>query len=484
MKDSKSIIYMARCLIKNELVYIGKTRQDSLEERVVQHEQMARNGDSAHFHQAMIDYGLKNWEWSVLEECPIEDEFVVEKKFIKKFSETPITLLNVTYAKENNKKQKKYTSKIIEKVKTHKLKSYEKSDQGKYFLRLSGKLKPVINLRTKTIFQSQSEASELEHIPRCTIRNCCETGKMLSGRTRYAYLDLDDNPILTEGHNKELYIGKREDQRKVKNLITGEIFNNVQEVAKKYNISSSCADGGARGDYMTTKGKYVFCFLDEEGNELITERHKKGLEMLKAKNDIKYVAWHIDDLRMESLLYFKNLDEICDKLEIKGKSHIKSVCDGKRSHVEKWRIAYYVKNTGKPILHERHKKKPPKVTRQIICLNDNRIFKSGIEAGKHYGLNPQAITKCAGGGAKTVYKGKKRLKFAFLDDDGKIILTKKHNESLSWKGKKRILRVSTGEIFSSLAEYRRKMGISYKRAKKYLDDPSIDMMGFEFVEID
>ena len=484
MSENLSIIYLARCTVKKELVYIGKTHQKELEDRIKQHEESARKGDSTPFHQALIDYGLKNWEWSIIAQCPVEQEFEVEKNLIEKFGAAPIDLLNVTHGQKEEKKTQFINKDILKKTRGNRTHSLKKSELGDYFSRQSGKIKPVINLKTKKVYISQSKAAQNEQEAISTIRLSCKTGKMTSDGTRYAYLDLEDIPILTEGHNKEHYIGKRNDTRKVKNLINGKIYNNISEVVSEYNVSSSCADGAARGTYMVVKDKWVFCFLDENGSELITEKHKKGLEKLKNKNAIKYAAWHIDDFDMKNILYFKTLDEICDKLEISGKSHIKGVCDGKRAHVEKWRIAYFDNNTKQPILTERHKATPRKVIRRIICINDKKVFENGVEAGIYYQLNPQQITKCAKGEAKSVYGEKERLRFAFIDDNGNPILTSKHKESLSARGKYRIQIIKTGKIYNSFAEFIRKTGIPYKTAKRYQKDRSIDLLGYEFIEIE
>lgn len=484
MSGKLSIIYLARCTIKKELVYIGKTHQKELEDRIKQHEESARKGDSTPFHQALIDYGLKNWEWSIIAQCSIEEEFEVEKDLIKKFVAAPIDLLNVTYGQKEEKKTQFINKNVLKKTRGNKSHSSKKSELGNFFSRQSGKIKPVINLKTKKVYISQSKAAQFEQEAISTIRISCTTGKMTSDGTRYAYLDLDDNPILTEGHTKEHYIGKRNDTRKIKNLINGKIYNNISELESEYNITSSYLNDAARGKYMVVKEKWVFCYLDEKGNELITEKHKKGLEKLKNKNAIKYAAWHVDDVNMENILYFKTLDEICDKLEISGKSHIKSVCDGKRAHVEKWRIAFFDNNTKQPILKEKHKVKPRKVIRKIICLNDKKVFDSGIEAGIYYQLNSSQITKCAKGEAKSVYGKIERLRFAFLDDNGNPILTSKHKESLSARGKSRIQVIKTGEIYNSFAEFIRETGIPYKTAKRYQKDRSIDLLGYEFIEIE
>lgn len=484
MIKKESIIYMAQCTLKRELIYIGKTHQKILEERIKQHEVSARKGDSTSFHQALIDYGLKNWEWSIIARCFIENEIEEEIKLIKRYGAAPIDLLNTTHGQKFKNEKKLFSKIIIERARGNKFHSSDKSELGKIFLRHSGKIRPVINLKSKKVFESATEASKLENHPLSRIRLCCKTGKMLNDGTRYAYLDLNDEPIITEGHSTNTYVGKREDSKKVKNLINGKVYDSIKEVSEEYKLSSSSIEGNVNGKYMTLKNKWVFCYLDNEGNEILTEKHYKGLSTIKNIDSVKYVAWYVDDNEMKDLYYFKTLDEICDKLNIKSKSHISSVCKGNRSHAEKWRFAYFDNETKKPILTEKHTSKAKKIIRKIICLNDNKVFENGVEAGIHYNLNSSAITNCAQGNAKSVYCNKVRLRFAFLDDNDKPILKEIHNESISARGKRRIQLLKDGRVFNSLAEYLRETGVPYKTAQRYIKDPSINLFGNEFIELD
>lgn len=481
MNPKESIIYMAQCQIEKNLIYIGKTHQ-TFNERVEQHNSSARNADSTPFHKALVDYGIINWDWSILERCTVDEEYMKEKEWIKKLGAMSVDLLNDTHKnKISNNSNNKFSNKITDKTRGNNVHSYKKSELGIHFLRASGKIKPVINLKTKKVYNSQTKAAEKENITVATIKLCCKTGKMLSDGTRYANLDMNDSPILVEGHNKDNYVSKK---RRIKNLVNNKTYNSVSDVVKEYKISKSCADGAARGTYMTVKNEWVFCFLDENGKEILTENHKKGLKKINEKNITKYVAWHIDDVDMKHLRYFKTLKGLCDSLEIKNKSHIKSVCEGKRHHAENWRVAYFDNVDKQPILKEKHKEKVRKRLRKITCLNDKKTFSSGIEAGRYYGINSGSITQCADGYSKSVYKGKERLRFAFLNEDGQPILKEKQRESLSQKGKKRIKLLKTGEEYQSLAEYCRETGVGRKRAKKYLDNPSIDLLGYEFIEIE
>jgi hypothetical protein len=484
MTEKESIIYMAQCTLKRELIYIGKTHQNIFEERIKQHENSARKGDSTLFHQALIDYGFKNWEWSIIARCPIGKEIEEEKKLIEKYGAAPIDLLNTTSGQKVKGVGKLFSKEIIERTRGNKFYSSDKTKLGRMFLRQSGKVKPVINLKTKKIFESASEASKLENLPLSTIRSCCTSGKMLSDDTRYAYLDLNDEPILEKGHSINSYIGKRADSKRVKNLINGKEYKNIKEASGAYKLSPSSIGDNANGKYMTLKNKWVFCYLDNDGNEILTESHIKGLNIIRNIDSVKYVAWYVDDIGMKDVYYFKTLDEICEKLNIKSKSHISSVCRGERTHVEKWRFAYFNNDTKQPILTDKHNDKAKRIIRRIICLNDNKKFANGVKAGIHYNLNPSAITKCAAGNAKSVYCNKLRLRFAFLDDNDNPILKEIHNESLSARGKRRIQLLKDGRVFNSLAEYIRETGVPYKTAQRYIKDSTINLFGYEFIELD
>jgi len=465
-KNIESIIYLAQCTVERELVYVGKTHQE-LNKRIEQHKQSALSGAATKFHQALIDYGFKNWEWKILVTCPREKEIEEEKKQIKLWNALPVDMLNTTHA---NKKHKS-TFKIPENARNT-VNATKKSELGKLFLREQGKLKPVINIKTNKTYESLSKAADIENLSKSTIRNSCNTGKKLEDGTSFAFLDLNDEPILQKGHSRDTYIHKR--ARRIKNLINNQIYEDSSGAATRLGVSETTINSAANGKYYIVKNKWVLCYLDAEGKELIKTKHKEGLKRLKNKDKYKYVAWHIDDINKDKLIKFKSKKEISEKLEI-NHSHIKSVCDGDRTHVEKWRIAYLDEDEN-PILKDRHKEVPRKVIRKVICLDDKEIFKNSAEAGRFYGLDGSAIANCARGNAKTTGS----LRFAFLDHNNNPMFTEKHKESLRQKGKYQIVLISTGEVFNSLAAYCRKTGVSYKNAKKYMQDKSKNLLGYEF----
>ncbi|MGB4838620.1 MAG: GIY-YIG nuclease family protein [Saprospiraceae bacterium] len=483
----KSIIYWAQCKLKPDLIYVGKTHQSSLNDRIEQHISNAKSGSKTPFHQALLDYGLKNWDWKILIECNIELEFETEKALIKKYHALPVELLNVINSSSDKIVKKKYfPDNIRSNIFSNKYITKNMSQLGELFLRSSGRIKPIINLKTQLRYQSTLEAARKENIYVGAVRKCCSTGKMLEDGTRFAYINLENQPVLTEGHSKEHYInqGKGKTPKKIKNVLNGKIFKNISDVMKEYNVSKSTADAAARGTHMLLKDKWVICFLDEDGNEILNKNHKRGIDMLKQRDEIKYIVWHVDDEKIQKPLYFKDLEDLCEKLDLRGKSHIKAVCEGQRTNVENWRIAYFDFENKKPILTEKHYSKPRNTQRRIICLNDKREFDNCARAADFYKLSPNLVIKCARGDSKSVIGINERLRFAYLDEDGNPKLTQKHKELISNKGKKRILRLSTGENFNSLAEYLRNTGLPYETAKKYLINPEIDLLGYEFIEID
>ncbi|QQR48749.1 hypothetical protein IPF37_04280 [bacterium] len=191
--------------------------------------------------------------------------------------------------------------------------------------------------------------------------------------------------------------------------------------------------------------------------------------------------------------------DLCEELNIKNKTHVKAVCDGKRSHVETYRVAYYDNEKNEPSLTKRHNEKSSKIIRKIQCLDDKEIFDNCTEAGKKYSIEPGQIGLCARGVLKSArwenpITGKKeRLRFAYLDASGKPIIKQKHNESLMQRqGIPKIELTNPATIeylgkstFDSLAEYCREMGVPAKRARKYLNNliDKDQMDGCEFVEV-
>ncbi|MFA6263479.1 MAG: hypothetical protein WCW33_03135 [Candidatus Babeliales bacterium] len=488
-------------------VYIGKTGR-TLEKRRLEHEKNALQNSPFPLHKKINEIARVHWTWTKLLECDEAEADDQEQRFINVYREEAyrnqnLIVLNDSHNGVNNTEQNKPPKNDFGIPRANKQKNYKPSEIGNKFLRISGKIKPVINLATKQKYTSVLHAERDDHVSRATIKISCNTGKMLANGTRYAYLDIDDNPMLKEGHSKDHYIGKN--ARKVKELISGLIYTSATEVAHKYGISVSAVGDFANGTYMIAKGKYVFCYLDANNNEVLTSNHTKALDLINKKQLIKYVAWPVSFTyekakEKKEIGYFKTLSDLYEKLKIKNKSHVKAVCDGKRSHVEMYRVAYYNSEVGSPELTVKHLEKSKKNLHKVYCVNDNKKFDNCTEAGTFYGIGPNQIGLCARGMLKSVWVKnngtgtKKRFQFRYLDKNEMPIIPAKHLEPLSQReGVSRIVLINPHpdlikhlgtDKFSSLAEFCRCTGVGYKRAQQYRKNKNVDLLGYEFIEVD
>lgn len=95
-KNKKGIVYIATCKINNKK-YIGQTTK-SLSERIAQHERATRSKTAAFslFTQAIKEYGIENFIWTIYCECNPEELSVKEMEAIKKFN-TVVNGYNLTH---------------------------------------------------------------------------------------------------------------------------------------------------------------------------------------------------------------------------------------------------------------------------------------------------------------------------------------------------------------------------------------------------
>ena len=512
INDTKdTLIYQARatCLKDHKTyVYIGQTTQ-LLEKRRLQHENSASKNDPGSFHQALRRIPFDDWEWGVVFTCDSSVATEEETRIILQWrgqekNNSNIVVLNGT---EKQVPCKNIISKQNYGIpRANKQNNYTPGEMGEKFLRASGKIKPVVNLKTGKEYRSILEAEAKDGVCRVSIKISCDTGKMLMDGTRYAYLDLNDKAILVEGHTLDCYIGRR--ARKIKELISGKIFNSAFDAAQYYKVSDSVVGGGAIGKYAVVLGQYVFCYLNEDGSERRLAKHDYAVEQVKKIGLLKYAAWPVKftyeaALAKNEVAYFSTLNEMCDRLKIRNRGHVKSVCDGARYHVEKYRVAYYNHETKKPMLTEKHGAKSKRIICKIQCLNDGEIYNNCTEAGSKYAVGANQIGMCARGILKSVRvmntaTGKKdRFRFAYLDANNRPIKEKKHEEPLSQReGIQRIMLTSAAKIqqlgkntFNSVSEFCRETGVPPKRARKYLESlknstqVEIDMLGYDFIVI-
>lgn len=474
-----AIIYLVQSTLDKTKIYIGKTDR-SLAERRKEHEDKAANHSSTKFHCELLRKGLDNWEWRILETLdPAANVFEREKYWMQKFDALPIDLLNTASTNSNTETKRKKADTLARAVGG---KNVWKSASAKKWMILSGKLKPLENTETKIKYEGLLDAERKTGETRGAIKKSCDTGIPTSRGKLYAWLDIKGNLKLTENHIKKVPRLKR-----VKNKTTGEIYNSLADAAKNIGVSMNIIRDACNGKYKTTKGQIV-CFLDDNGNEVLTETHKNTLLRLEEKKKIGFVAWRIEDKNRSKPYIFDSILELINSIkrdsgEELSQSHILDICKGKRQHDQGWRVAYYDKEKKEPIFRNKHLLPIREKIRGVICLNDNKVFSNATEAGKFYNLESGQILLCCAGKLKSTGRNlKTKYKFAHTDKEGKPILTPLHSESDSWLGKK-IFCPGLGKEFRSVAEFCRETNIPAKRVSKYLKGKNIDLGGLTLVQV-
>jgi hypothetical protein len=461
---------MAQCILDNKKVYVGKTDR-TIEERKKEHIQAAVNGDETDFHKTLLEEGLKHWNWRELERC--EDDVVLEREqyWIKEMDAVGIDLLNIVHRRSKlktgnviNKPYKKSTSISVNKL-----------------LIEEGLIKPVINLVTLTRYDSLAEAGRKEKDSKDAIRRSCKQGiPTLTGNV-FAFIDIDNNPILTENHKKKISRSqgiKRKTfsrRKKVRNIDKDQLFQNVDEAAEKYKVSANQIQAVCSGKANTAKNM-VFCYINDEGENILTERH---LEYLN-KREQKYAVFKIEDREFLNPEIFNSTIDIGEKYGI-NTSHILSVCRGERQHTKDLVITFWDANSNSPILKKKHLEPIKKQIRKVICLDDDIVFDNAIVAARHYRLNSSQINLVCKG--KLTYTGKKR--FAYLDRDNNPIKTEGHNKTqLKHKGPIKVYCPELKKQFKSVADFCRETGVHLGRARRHLEKPNINIGPYTLVKID
>jgi hypothetical protein len=461
-----SLIYFALSKLDSKEIYIGKTNR-TLEERRIEHENSALNRDPSPFHKALIDNGFKNWKWRELEKCKKDDIIDREKYWIKKNIESGMKVLNVSHAAKVDNAKPVLKNKIGNIMGG---KNVWQSEDAKRWMYLDGVVKPVRNITRNIDYPSLIKASENEIDSRPGITRSAETGVPTLNNNLYVFLDLDGQPIYTDGHLKNKTRTKR-----VKNRDTDRIYDSVKEAADKNGVSVSSISAVCNGDYFSSNG-YSFCYVIDD-NDVLKDKHKEYDKRKELKNRRQYAAYIIEDENYENPLLFNSTKDLAETLNV-TQSHIHSVCKGERGHSKGWRIAYFDKITNQPELTDTHKKPLKKQIRRIKCLDDGLEYDNASIAGKHYEVISSQILQVCEGKLKTT--GGKR--FAFLDRNGNEILLDKHKESLRWKGTQ-VMCPELGEVFSSIKHFCEATGVPHSRATRHLNDSSVNMGGLTIHKI-
>ena len=242
------IIYKATNIINNK-VYIGQTIQQ-LSVRKSQHERSHEYGYKTAFSNAIRKYGKENFKWEVIYETDSIKDLNEKESYYIEYYKSLVTEngYNLKGGGGNDFLTQEVKNKIGEAQLGEKNHMFGKTGE------LNPTSKKVINITTNMIFGSASEAARYD---KANFSHVCAVCRGLRGSTKgnvYRYLDKDDRIIEPEN---AAYVKAK----KVKNIDTGEIFENSTIAEFHYqgyksgNLSKACTGknktfAGFRWEYI------------------------------------------------------------------------------------------------------------------------------------------------------------------------------------------------------------------------------------------
>ncbi len=458
------IIYKVTYKIDPNTIYIGQSVL-SLEERRRQHERNPKVWQLSEksFDKILLKKGIDNWKWEIIERN-IKTKEELDRAEINKielYKNNGYKLLNIIH------------NPSIDKISTPNIGSHKpwdiknkKAHTARYF---TGKIKPVINLTSTKKYKTIIELRDEEKISTPTINKLCESGEPHpKNGNQYAFLDLNDNPILNEGHKKTYSLLQKIEIVEIK---TGKInqvslFEAIPIINCELNELTKMKIlniGGKRND-LTCKGFIVFA-LDKNGDRIESDGYKMVLEKAKINQiDIFIWSWNNEKFKWEFISkvngYTNASKFIANKINIQKPSMFSSkiieILKGVRTHIKGYS---FTTNSNTP------NSKPIKKLQPVLLLNSNngeqKYFENAKIAAEKLGLKSQYITQCCNG--NTNMTGGYR--FAWSNVNGEPIYTKQHENYLR---KKTGLGISIyweegDETFQSIAELKRHLDNLYSQ---------------------
>jgi len=451
------IIYKVTYKIDPNVIYIGQSVL-SIEERRRQHERnpnVWQLSDES-FDKILLNKGLDNWKWEIIEtNIKTKEELDrAEIDNIRLYRERGYKLLNIIHNSIRGLTTNKSNYGAIKTWDTNN----KKAHTARY---LTGKIKPVINLTKNIKYRTIIELRNKERISTASINKLCETGEPhpLTGN-QYAFLDLENNPILNYGHAKPYPILQKIEMLNIK---TGEKYKvNLFEAASIANCNRweltkmKIFDIGGKRDDLTCNG-YMFFALTEDGERIETDKHKQILARAKLNRaDIYVWLWNKDKEKWDFLNkvkgYQKASEFLAHEFNIQKASSFSSkiieIIEEKRKHLKGYSFT---------ITSEAPNQKPIQKRQPVILLDSHDgqqiYFDNANKAAETLGLDSKYIVACCNG--KSNMTGGYR--FAWSNDKKEPIYTEQHENYLR---KKIGLGMSVyweegDETFQSIAELKR-----------------------------
>ena len=112
-------------------------------------------------------------------------------------------------------------------------------------------------------------------------------------------------------------------------------------------------------------------------------------------------------------------------------------------------LIYYYKSNDRQYGYNRTNGGDLRNDKKVICITDNKTFNSATDAANYYNVSSANISAVCLGNRKYTKIKNIQYDFKYLDENNKIIKT---NFKSKAKNKKRVLCITTNEIFNSISE--------------------------------
>ncbi len=485
MRPKSFIVYYARTTATTPpKVYIGITSR-SLKERRAEHEKDAANDMAGPFLEAIREVGIDRFEWGeLLRNLPEDVARQREGALAESYKNIGDEVLTRSYSSKRDllSSPKSFTTRSPEKRppftdQQRQLRSlYGKrgndNPDSQRRQQIAGKRYPVIEIETNIKYDSVSAAANKTRDSKSSVKRSATFGTPTSSGRIYAFLDLNGN---SKPHQTQI-------TQRVKCRNFNKIFEDEKRAASTYGLTVDKIRRICKGKQQYARKRedqLTFCYLDDQGNEKLTNIHIKYTKELQTKEKIHIAAFRSDDID-----YTKPIATACDAKTLCAKlkdfcgkspnhSHVTQVCQGKRQHNHGFRFTYWNPNTQEAIdLTKRHgEKKLRKQFRAVHQLDhENRsigFWRSLGEAEKSLKISAGLIQRCCEGNlyATRSYNKTERLRFAF-DKMGGPDLRDKHTQERGWPGNP-IIGIPSGKRYASRAKWMRDMDLRPKFAKTY-----------------
>ncbi len=239
--------------------------------------------------------------------------------------------------------------------------------------------KKIFCIEEGKVYRIDDFCKEKKVIRDFVVRACNKKSKShCVGNFHLAYLD--DYKKMSNSEINDYVTSKL--KRKVVCLETGEVFESLNEAARKYNVSASIIGECCRGKCTTVK-KMHWAFLSDY--EKMTHEEKENIKQ-SINNHYKKV------ICIETKEVFMSIMDAAEKYKVQ-KANISACCRGVINSVNKqhWMFLtdYEALKDKFNISFRTDKKK-----KAIICIEKNERFSSITEAAKKYRINRDGINSC------------------------------------------------------------------------------------------